>query len=355
MAKAKTQKKDSALDFLTRYNEVLIDPKKLVRTEDQILRTGSMKLDLMLRGGFRAGTISELYGPEGGAKTTIALSVAKRILDAGGKVLFFDLEKGLDGGVDYKDKGHLRGWMEIIGVNPEDPNLHVARPLTGEMVYEMIEASIKASLFDLIILDSMAALVPRADLEGDIGESAYGKVAKLNSEALKRVLGAYDKQEVDKTHFMIINQARDYIGTGRGGMRSPGGRALKHFVSTRLRCTRVAKKDGGINVINVRVDKNRFSPPWESVELFIHPKHAIDHTMELIEVGVKEGFIIKGGSWYTLIDPTTGEELAKVQGAEGLRAEIESRPDMKSQIELGIWDAGIENIVEIGDPEENDD
>lgn len=339
-------------DFSSKFGNVLISPDKLVRTSQQVLRTGSVKLDLMLRGGFRAGTISELYGPEGGAKTTIALHTAKEVLANGGTVLYMDLEHGLDAGVDY-DEGHLPGWMEKIGINPNNPNFHVARPLTGEEVYDMIEAAIVNELFDLVVLDSMAAMVPRADMEGNVGESAYGKVAKLNSEALKRVLAKYEAQAVQKTHLMVINQARDSIGTSHAGMRSPGGRALRHFAATRLRCTRVAKKEGGINVINVRVDKNRFSPPWESTELFVHPAVGLDLTMELIQVGVETGVIVKGGAWFTISMDDAEEQ--KVQGANALRKIVDANPTWKATLRQKSWSVGLQQLINEDVPEDSDE
>lgn len=356
-AKPKTKEKPvkTIKDFNKKYKDVLISPDKLVRTDKQLLRTGSIKLDLMLRGGFRAGTISELYGAEGGGKTTLALSVAKEVLNKGGAVLFFDLERSLDGGVDYEDRGHLDGWMEIIGIPADHANFHVHRPMTGEAIYTMVEEAIKASLFDLIVLDSMAALIPRADLEGDIGESAYGKVAKLNSEALKRVLAAYDSQKVERTHFMVINQARDTIGTTVKGLRSPGGRALKHFVRTRLRCTRVAKKPGGINVITIRVDKNAFSPPWELVELYIHPLYGIDTMMEILEVAIENGIVTKDGNWLTLHDPKTGDEVGKGNGREQFRKVMLENMPIIDQIRADLWEKGLGNLVGTTPPEENDD
>lgn len=346
------KKKITLDDFKKQHENTLISPEKLTRSSDQVLPTGSLKVNLMLRGGFRAGTISELYGPEGGGKTTLALSVAKNVLDNGGAVLFLDLERSLDGGTDYDDK-HIDGWMEVLGVPPDHPNLVVQRPGSGEEIYKVIEEAILSELFDLIVLDSMAAMVPRSDLEGDIGESAYGKVAKLNSEALKRVLFTYDKQEVEKTHLLVINQARDTVGSSVKGMHSPGGRALRHFVRTKIRCTRVGKNaKESINTIRVRVDKNTFSPPWEEVDIYIHPQFGIDSTAELIEYGVEEGFIEKGGAWYTLTDPETGEELGKEQGLTNMRARLDAMPEFKEKLIKEIWEAGLNKIVNKGEPED---
>lgn len=353
--KKKDAGKMSVEEFRTTFEESLITPDKLVRNSEQILKTGSVKIDLMLRGGFRAGTISELYGPEGAAKSTIALATAAEVLKQGGAVLYLDLERALDGGTDYED-GHMRGWMETVGVPPDHPNLVVQRPGTGEEVYSVIEKAIIADTFNLIVLDSMAAMLPRSDLEGDVGESAYGKVAKLNSEALKRVLFAYDKQDVDLTHLMIVNQARDTVGTHVRGMHSPGGRALRHFVRTKLRCTRIKKDaDHGINTIRVRVDKNSFSPPWEEVDIYLHPQYGIDTTMELIEYGVVEGFIEKNSSWFTLFDPDSGEELGKEQGADNLRTLMESVEGLEDRLKDKIWKEGLNKLIRQKGPEEEDE
>ncbi len=342
---AKKEKKEivTMKDFTKVYGDALVDTSKLVRDSSQLLRTGSIKLDLQLRGGLRAGTMSELYGAEGGGKSTIALMTCKQVLDAGGSVLYIDLEKGLDGGVDLKE-GHIEGWMEKIGVSPRDPNLHVARPPTGEQVYELVEAAIKAGLFDLIVLDSMAALIPLADLTGDIGDSAFGRVAKLNAEAFKRILLAYDTQKVEKTHFMVINQARDNMGGH--GLKSTGGRALRHFVSTKLKCTRVGKvAEYGINIIRVRTDKSRFSPPWEEVELYIHPECGIDLIFELLELGQVHGFVIKKGTWYTVLDPTTEEELFKVQGKEKAKAKLAALPEVCEIMKTLLYEEGMQGLV----------
>jgi recombination protein RecA len=351
MAKKKDSAGKMSIDeFKAQFEGNLISPDRLVRNAEQILRTGSIKIDLMLRGGFRAGTISELYGPEGSAKSTIALSVAKEVLNSGGAVLYLDLERALDGGTIY-ETGKIKGWMEVIGVPPDHPNLVVARPGTGEEVYQAIEKAIISDAFDLIVLDSMAALLPRSDLEGEVGDSAYGKVAKLNSEALKRVLFAYDKQAVEKTHLMIINQARDTVGSTVKGMHSPGGRALRHFVRTKLKCTRIGKDaEAGVNTIRVRTDKNSFSPPWEEVDIYLHPNYGIDSTMELIEYGTTEGFILRAGSWLTLIDPATGEELGKVQGAEKLRALMESLDGYIDRLKEKLWSEGMGKLIKQGEP-----
>lgn len=237
--------------------------------------------------------------------------------------------------------------MEVNGVDPNNPNFVVARPTTGEEAYALIEKAIKGELFELIVLDSMAALVPRADMDGDVGESAFGRVAKLNSEALKRVLSAYDTQKVDKTHLMIINQARENM-SGYGGLRSTGGRALRHFVSTKLRCTRTGKEaDVGVNIITVRVDKNRFSPPWEEVVIYIHPRCGIDTALEAIELGVEVGLVTKAGAYYTFHDPATGEEIFKEQGkAKALAALEGEHAEYTVKLKKAIRDRGISSLVE---------
>ena len=334
------KEKNSLDKFREKYKAYQVPGEKLAKEESQILRTGSPKLDLMLRGGFRAGTISELYGPESSGKSTIALAVTRGVLDRGGRVLYLDLEKGLDGGVNYPD-GHIRGWLEINGIDPNNPNFQIMRAGSGEMVYELIEEAIKSELFELIVLDSMASLIPLADLEGNVGESSFGRVAKLNSEALKRVLHAYDVQSVEKTHFMIINQARDSVGTTVKGLHSTGGRALRHYVSTKLKCVRIGKDaDSGVNILNVRTDKNRFSPPWEEVNLYVHPLCGIDIAMDLLEEGVAKGYIEKSGAWYTIVDTDTGEEMAKLQGKDAVRQWFDANPDIKQRMLDKIWEVG---------------
>lgn len=289
--------------------------------------------------------MSEIYGPEGGAKTTIALSTSRGVLERGGTVLYLDLEKGLDGGVTLPE-GHIKGWMEINGVDPNNENFVVVRPMTGEEAYTMIEQAIKNELFDLIVLDSMGALIPRSDLDGNIGESAYGKVAKLNAEALKRVLASYESQKVDKTHLMVINQARDNM-SGYGGVKSTGGRALSHFVSTKIRCVRTGKEaEVGVNIITVRTDKNRFSMPWEESTLYVHPRCGIDATLELIELGVEDGVVTKGGAWYTFHDPMTGEEIFKEQGkAKAIEVLEGEQLEYRNQLKEVLYQKGLAKLI----------
>lgn len=347
MAKAKKVVLKNAEEFHKRFNASLVDTTRLIRTPDQVLRTGSIKLDLQLRGGLRAGTISELYGPEGGGKTTVALTMAKIVLDAGGKVLYFDLEHGLDGGTKYP-QGHLKGWMQIVGVDPNDPNFEVARPLTGEEIYSMIEESIMLSIYDLVILDSMAAISTRADMEDEIGGgAAFGPVAKLNAKALKRVLQAYEAQKVEKTHLMILNQARDNVKSTWGGTKSTSGRALRHYVSTKLQMRRTGvDKDSNVSMITIVTEKNRFSPPKESTMIYIHPNCGIDTTLELLELGLIEGFIIKKGSYYTIHDPDTGEELAKVQGRDKAKEALDADTSLKERITDIAWNQGLSKLLE---------
>lgn len=350
------KKKETALSLEAlgkQYKNIIVDPKTLTRRPDQLLRTGSPKIDLMLRGGFRPGTISELYGPEAGGKTTIALHVSKTVVDGGGKVLYIDLEHTLDGGVEFEE-GKLRGWPEVIGVDITDTkHFLIARPTTGEEVYEFLEYAIQTGEFNLIVLDSMGGMVPRVDMEGDVGESAFGRLAKLNSEALKRVMAKFDTNSAGKTHLMIINQARDSVGTGYSGMRSTGGRALRHFVRTKLRCQRVGKNaDEGTNTIRVRVDKSMTGPPWEEVEIYIHPDHGIDIMAELIQFAVDEGLVERNGAWYTLFDHGTGEEKLKVQGRNAIREAVETDLDLIHYLNTEMWTRGVAGIVHQVDPEE---
>jgi len=343
---AKTKKSEQVNDisgFTKKYTSVLVDKKKLTRTRAQLLRSGSIKIDGHLRGGLRAGTISEWFGTEGGGKSTIALMVTKWILDNGGTVLYLDLEKGLDGGVDL-ESGHIDGWMEIIGINPEHPNLQVARPITGEAAYEMIEDAIKADIFDLIVLDSMASLIPLADLEGNIGESAFGKVAKLNSEALKRVMAAYDAQKVERTHLFVVNQAREQMNSP--SLKSTGGRALRHFVGTKQRATRVGSDPAlNVSIVRIRTIKSRFSPFGEEIEIYIHPELGIDLQLELIELGQDDGFIQRSGAWYTVADPTTGEELIKVQGKQAVKDWFTQNPDMFQLLHNYLYEKMLNSFI----------
>lgn len=334
-------------EFRTKYSKEIVSAEVLTRTADQVLSTGSLRLDLRLRGGFRAGTISELSGKEGSGKSTIALSTAAQVLKNGGSVLYIDLEYSLDGGTDYGKAGKVKSWLQTLGISIDDDNFVVIRPVTGEEVYEIVEEAVRESLFDLIVLDSLAAMMPKSEVESK-QERAFGGAAKLHSMHLRRILQAFGQQSPLKTHIIMINQIRDNVQQGPGygpKTTTSGGHAVRHYARTRLFIKSQKHEDTGTTMATIRVMKNAFSPPYEECRIFINGKYGIDIIQEIVKFGVQAGFVGKSGSWFTLYDLETGEEKLKAQGMNKLRDALLEEQEYVQLLKEHIWKEGIQAIL----------
>jgi recombination protein RecA len=295
-----------------------------------VVPTGSLFLDIALGvGGLPRGRIIEIYGPEASGKTTLALSVVAQAQKMGGTAAFIDAEHALD--PDYAKK---------LGVNLDD--LLISQPDNGEQALEITETLVRSNALDIIVIDSVAALVPRAEIEGEMGDSMMGVQARLMSQALRKLTGIVSKS---KTILIFINQIRMKIGVMFGNPETTtGGNALKFYSSMRLEIRRkAALKKGEENVGNhviVKVVKNKVAPPFKTAEFDIMFGQGIDYEGELIDLGVKYSIIEKMGSWISYNDDKLG------QGKEGARAFLKANKNLAKKIEKEIMIRSKEEIPE---------
>ncbi|MBA3619693.1 MAG: recombinase RecA [Acidothermales bacterium] len=290
------------------------------RAPIEVIPTGSIALDVALGiGGLPRGRVVEIYGPESSGKTTVALHAVASAQKAGGIAAFIDAEHALD--PEYAQK---------LGVDTDA--LLVSQPDTGEQALEIADMLIRSGALDVIVIDSVAALVPRAEIEGEMGDSHVGLQARLMSQALRKITGALSQS---KTTAIFINQLREKIGVMFGSPETTtGGRALKFYSSVRLDVRRIETlKDGTEAVGNrtrVKVVKNKVSPPFKVAEFDILYGLGISREGGLIDMGVEHGFVRKAGAWYTY----EGDQLG--QGKENARAFLRDNPDLADEIEKKI-------------------
>ena len=282
--------------------------------------TGSLSLDLALGiGGLPKGRIIEVYGPESSGKTTLALHVVAEAQKRGGEVAFIDAEHALD-----------PTYARALGVDID--SMLISQPDTGEQGLEICEALVRSGALDVIVVDSVAALVPRAEIEGDMGDAHVGLLARLMSQALRKLAGS-----IAKTNCLVIfiNQIRDKIGVIYGSSETTtGGRALKFFASVRLdiRRTETLKNGGEImgNHTRVKVVKNKVAPPFREAEFDIMYGEGISHNGELVDLGVKYDLVQKSGSWYSIGDERIG------QGRDNAKNYLRDNPEAAEALEAAI-------------------
>ncbi|MEW1698870.1 MULTISPECIES: recombinase RecA [unclassified Streptomyces] len=286
----------------------------------EVISTGSTALDIALGvGGLPRGRVVEVYGPESSGKTTLTLHAVANAQKAGGQVAFVDAEHALD--PEYARK---------LGVDID--NLILSQPDNGEQALEIVDMLIRSGALDLIVIDSVAALVPRAEIEGEMGDSHVGLQARLMSQALRKITSALNQS---KTTAIFINQLREKIGVMFGSPETTtGGRALKFYASVRLDIRRIETlKDGTDAVGNrtrVKVVKNKVAPPFKQAEFDILYGQGISREGGLIDMGVEHGFVRKAGAWYTY----EGDQLG--QGKENARNFLKDNPDLADEIERKI-------------------
>lgn len=290
------------------------------RAPIEVIPTGSIALDVALGiGGFPRGRIVEVYGPESSGKTTVALHAVANAQRGGGIAAFIDAEHALD--PEYAQK---------LGVDTDA--LLVSQPDTGEQALEIADMLIRSGAVDLLVIDSVAALVPKAEIEGEMGDSHVGLQARLMSQALRKVAGALNNTG---TTAIFINQLREKIGVMFGSPETTtGGKALKFYASVRLDIRRIETlKDGTEAVGNrtrVKVVKNKMAPPFRVADFDILYGVGISREGGLIDMGVEHGFVRKSGAWYTY----EGDQLG--QGKENARNFLKNHPDMANEIEKKI-------------------
>ena len=286
----------------------------------EVIPTGSLTLDLALGvGGLPKGRIVEIYGPESSGKTTLALHVVAEAQKMGGEVAFVDAELALD-----------PEYAAALGVDIE--NMLVSQPDYGEQALEITDALVRSGAISVVVVDSVAALTPRAEIEGEMGESVVGLQARLMSQALRKLAGS-----IAKTNCLVIfiNQIRDKIGVIYGSSETTtGGRALKFFSSVRLDIRRTESLKNGSEVMGnhtrVKVVKNKVAPPFREAEFDIMYGEGISHNGELIDLGVKYDLVQKSGSWYSIGDERIG------QGRDNAKNYLRDNPDAAEALEAAI-------------------
>lgn len=284
------------------------------------ISTGCLDLDIALGiGGVPRGRIIEIYGPESSGKTTVALHIAAEAQKLGGAVAFVDAEHALD-----------PSYARNVGVDTE--NLIVSQPDTGEQGLEIAEALVRSGAIDVLVVDSVAALVPRAEIEGEMGDSHVGLQARLMSQALRKLTGTINKS---KCVVIFINQLREKVGVMFGNPETTtGGRALKFYSSIRMDVRRIDSIKQGDEIVGnrtrVKVMKNKVAPPFKQAEFDIMYNEGISRTGNIVDVGVKENIVQKSGAWFSYGDVRLG------QGRENAKQYLKDNPEVALEIENKI-------------------
>ncbi|MGO2122644.1 recombinase RecA [Glutamicibacter arilaitensis] len=290
------------------------------RAPIEVIPTGSVALDVALGiGGLPRGRVVEIYGPESSGKTTVALHAVASAQKAGGVAAFIDAEHALD--PEYAKK---------LGVDTDA--LLVSQPDTGEQALEIMDMLVGSGALDVIVIDSVAALVPRAEIEGEMGDSHVGLQARLMSQALRKITG---RLSASKTTAIFINQLREKIGVFFGSPETTtGGKALKFYASVRIDIRRIETLKEGTNAVGNRtrckIVKNKMAPPFKQAEFDILYGHGISREGSLIDMGVEHNLVKKSGAWFTY----DGDQLG--QGKENARRFLRDNPDLANELERQI-------------------
>jgi recombination protein RecA len=288
--------------------------------EIPVISTGSISIDKALGvGGIPRGRIIEIYGPESSGKTTLALHIVAEAQKEGGMAAFIDAEHALD-----------PGYAKKLGVNTDE--LLVSQPDSGEQALEIADTLVRSNAIDLIVVDSVAALTPKAELEGEMGDSHVGLQARLMSQALRKLTGTVSKSQ---TSIIFINQIREKIGVMFGNPETTsGGRALKFYTSIRIDIRRIASIKMGQEVVGnrtrVKVVKNKVAPPFRECEFDIMYSQGISRSGDLIDLAVNHELITKSGTWFSY-----GEERLG-QGRENVKQLLENTPELMQELESKV-------------------
>ena len=294
--------------------------EEAIERDIPVISTGSLSLDLALGiGGLPRGRIAEIYGPEASGKTTMALQVVAQAQQGGGTSAYIDAEHALD-----------LGYARKLGVKAEE--LLVSQPDNGEQALEITETLVRSGAVDVIVIDSVAALVPRAEIEGEMGEPQMGLQARLMSQALRKLVGTISRSH---TLVIFINQVRMKIGVMFGNPETTtGGNALKFYASVRLDIRRTGAVKQGEEVVGsrtkVKVVKNKVAPPFKEAEFDILYGSGVSKEGELIDIGAEQGVVEKAGAWYSF----AGERIG--QGRENAKEFLREHPDMAHEVETKV-------------------
>ena len=304
-----------------------------------VIPTGSIALDVALGiGGLPRGRIIEIYGPESSGKTTVTLHAIANVQASGGIAAFIDAEHALD-----------PEYAKALGVDIDQ--LLVSQPDTGEQALEIADMLVRSGSVDLVVIDSVAALVPRAEIEGDMGDTHVGLQARLMSQALRKLTGGLNQTG---TTMIFINQLREKIGVFFGSPETTsGGKALKFYASVRLDIRRIETLKEGTDAVGnrtrVKVVKNKVAPPFKQVEFDIMYGEGISKTGELLDLGVKAGVVEKSGAWFSYGDERIG------QGRENAKTFLKEHPEMAYEIEDKIRASHGLDFGSSGDDDSSDD
>ena len=295
------------------------------KVEDvQVISTGSVTLNLALGvGGYPRGRVIEIYGPESSGKTTLAIHAMAEVQKQGGIAAIIDAEHAFD-----------RFYAEKLGVDTN--NLLIAQPDSGEQALEIADKLISSAAVDLIVVDSVAALTPKAEIDGDMGDNKVGLRARLMSQALRKLTATINKTQ---TTCIFINQLREKIGVMFGSPETTtGGNALKFYASVRLDIRRVSQIKEGDEIIGsqvrVKVVKNKVAPPFKKAEFDLMFNEGISRSGEIVDLGVAKGIVQKSGSWFSY----NGQKLA--QGRDAVKKLLQENPDLADEIEAKIMGNG---------------
>ncbi|WP_311198865.1 recombinase RecA [Paenibacillus hexagrammi] len=303
----------------------------------ETISSGSLALDIALGiGGFPRGRIIEVYGPESSGKTTVALHAIAEVQRAGGQAAFIDAEHALD--PLYASK---------LGINIDE--LLLSQPDTGEQALEIAEALVRSGAVDIIVIDSVAALVPKAEIEGEMGDSHVGLQARLMSQALRKLSGAINKSKVIA---IFINQLREKVGVMFGNPETtPGGRALKFYSSVRLDVRRVETIKQGNDMVGnrtkIKVVKNKVAPPFKQAEIDIMYGEGISREGSIIDIATEMDIVNKSGAWYSF----EGERLG--QGRENAKQFLKENPAISQTIETKVRENS--NLIKVTGPNEDEE
>lgn len=289
------------------------------RVDVELISSGSLSVDLALGGGYPKGRIIEVYGPESSGKTTLTLHAAAEVQRAGGTVAFIDAEHALD-----------PAYARRLGVDTD--NLLVSQPDNGEQALEIAETLVRSNAVDLVIVDSVAALVPQAEIDGDMGDSHMGLQARLMSQALRKLTGIINKS---KTTVIFINQIRMKIGVMFGNPETTtGGNALKFYASVRLDIRRTGQIKVGEDIVGnrtkVKVVKNKIAPPFRIAEFDIMYNEGISKTGDVLDLAVEHEIVGKSGAWFDYNDAKIG------QGREAVKVYLKENPKVLAEIEKKV-------------------
>ncbi|MBZ4666551.1 recombinase RecA [Mahella sp.] len=290
------------------------------RLNVEVIPTGSLSLDIALGvGGVPRGRVVEIFGPESSGKTTVALHIVAQAQKIGGTAAFIDAEHALD-----------PAYAKRLGVNIDD--LLVSQPDTGEQALEIAEALVRSGAVDVVVIDSVAALVPQAEIDGEMGDAHVGLQARLMSQALRKLTGAISKS---KSVVIFINQLREKVGVMYGNPETtPGGRALKFYASVRLDVRKADTIKSGADVTGthtrVKVVKNKVAPPFKQAEFDIIYGEGISRESDILDLAVDQDIIVKSGSWYSYNDNRIG------QGKENAKQFLKDNPEICRDIEEKI-------------------